>query len=278
MKTIKLTTPQHMHDDQTKTEFDASKISGISPVTGNEEERGMHFWLAGSFERKYCRESARQVRQMIDDTLNSEEMQLDAEAVGLLVRGVQSSDGAMHFIEGDGFLGVLVGDFKPEPFRGRERSRYEHIRDQLIRQGVIVPKAGGLYQVTQRGYVMGDHLAAGPPDKPFRGFLRLPSRTAGPSAPVTYNQNTYHQERSMNFNQTNNNIGDVNNAISEKGNVVQTTGASSTGDVTSAATEKGNIAQTSGTGNRVQVDQPKEGFFGLLWKKIKACWKWVSGG
>jgi hypothetical protein len=36
---------------------------------------------------------------------------------------------ALHFIEGDGFLGVVVADFKPEPFRGRARSKYEHARD-----------------------------------------------------------------------------------------------------------------------------------------------------
>ncbi len=55
----------------------------------------------------------------------------------------------------------------------------------------------------------------------------------------------------MQFNQTNNNAGDVNNAISEKGNVVQ----------------------TMGTRNKVQVDSPKESFWGTLWKKVKACWK-----
>jgi hypothetical protein len=59
----------------------------------------------------------------------------------------------------------------------------------------------------------------------------------------------------MQFNQTNNNLGDVNNAISEKGNVVQTVGA----------------------GNKVQVDHPKQSLWSMLWTKIKACWKWVAG-
>jgi hypothetical protein len=81
----------------------------------------------------------------------------------------------------------------------------------------------------------------------------------------------------MQFKQVNKNLGDVNNAISEKGNVVQTTGASSTGDVTSASSEKGNVVQTSGESNRVQVDLPKESFLRTLWKKIKACWKWITG-
>jgi hypothetical protein len=59
----------------------------------------------------------------------------------------------------------------------------------------------------------------------------------------------------MQFKQTNNNIGDVNNAISAKGNVVQTVGA----------------------GNRVQVERPKESLWSMLWAKIKACWKWLAG-
>jgi hypothetical protein len=59
----------------------------------------------------------------------------------------------------------------------------------------------------------------------------------------------------MRFNQHNHNTGDVNNAISAKGNVVQTTGS----------------------GNRVQVDHPKTGIWSWIWKKIKGCWKWFIG-
>jgi hypothetical protein len=50
------------------------------------------------------------------------------------------------------------------------------------------------------------------------------------------------------FKQTNNNIGDVNNAISQQGNVVQTTGS----------------------GNKVRVENPKKSFWGMLWEKLKA--------
>src|SRR5436305_4717885 len=107
MRTIRLTTPRHFSDTETKTVYDAAKISGIKSVVGDDDREGTHFWIAGSFERQFCVESARQLRQMIDDALNSEEVRLGAEAVGLLVRGAQSSDGAMHFIEGDGFLGVV---------------------------------------------------------------------------------------------------------------------------------------------------------------------------
>jgi YbbR domain-containing protein len=80
----------------------------------------------------------------------------------------------------------------------------------------------------------------------------------------------------MQFNQTNNHKGDVNNAISEKGNVVQTTGSASTGDVTAAASEKGNVVQTSGANYRVQVDHPKESFWSEAWKKLGAVWKWIK--
>ena len=59
----------------------------------------------------------------------------------------------------------------------------------------------------------------------------------------------------MQFNQVNKNLGDVNNAISEKGNVVQSVGP----------------------GNIVKVEPPKENFLAMLWKKIKGCWKWIIG-
>jgi len=71
-------------------------------------------------------------------------------------------------------------------------------------------------------------------------------------------------------------------AISESGNVVQTTGSAKTGNVTAAASETGNVVQTSGTGNRVQVDQPKPGFWAQAVKKLVAFFMWIksffSGG
>jgi hypothetical protein len=81
----------------------------------------------------------------------------------------------------------------------------------------------------------------------------------------------------MQFNQVNKNLGDVNNAIAEKGSVVQTTGDASTGKVTSASSETGNVVQTSGTSNKVQVDRGSKSFWGMLWKKLQACWKWFVG-
>lgn len=59
----------------------------------------------------------------------------------------------------------------------------------------------------------------------------------------------------MQFNQTNNNKGDVNNTI----------------------TESGNIIQSEGNENRIQVDRPKDNLLSTLWKKVVVCWKWVAG-
>jgi hypothetical protein len=60
----------------------------------------------------------------------------------------------------------------------------------------------------------------------------------------------------MQFNQINKNRGDVNNAVSEKGTVVQAVGNS----------------------NTVKVEQPKkEGFWITLWSKVKSAWTWVVG-
>jgi hypothetical protein len=59
----------------------------------------------------------------------------------------------------------------------------------------------------------------------------------------------------MQFNQVNKNAGDVNNAISEKGDVAQAVGARS----------------------KAQVNQPKEGFWSMLWKRVRICWKWLVG-
>jgi hypothetical protein len=43
---------------------------------------------------------------------------------------------------------------------------------------------------------------------------------------------------------------------------------------TNAVSEKGNVVQTTGTGHTVQVDKAKDGFWSMLWGKIKAAWKW----
>jgi hypothetical protein len=54
----------------------------------------------------------------------------------------------------------------------------------------------------------------------------------------------------MQFNQTNNNKGDVNNAISEGGNV----------------------AQSVGSENSLRVEITKDTFWTTLWRKVKSIW------
>lgn len=84
----------------------------------------------------------------------------------------------------------------------------------------------------------------------------------------------------MQFNQTNNNLGDVNNALSEKGNVVQHTGGhdNRTSNVSNATSEQGGIVQTAGSDNAVNVDQKKDSVWSMLWEKAKSGWKLITGG
>jgi len=58
----------------------------------------------------------------------------------------------------------------------------------------------------------------------------------------------------MQFNQTNNNAGDVNNAVSLKGNVVQTVGDA----------------------NQVKIDQPQS-LWSTILNTVKTWWKWLIG-
>ena len=59
----------------------------------------------------------------------------------------------------------------------------------------------------------------------------------------------------MEFNQINQNKGDVNTAFAEKGNVIQTVGHNAD----------------------VKVEQPKENLLSMLWEKAKLLWKWLWG-
>jgi hypothetical protein len=79
----------------------------------------------------------------------------------------------------------------------------------------------------------------------------------------------------MQFNQVNQNNGDVNNAISENGNVAQSVG--NKGEVSNAATTSGAVIQAAGDENKVKVEQEKESFWAQAWKKIKGCFKWITG-
>lgn len=59
----------------------------------------------------------------------------------------------------------------------------------------------------------------------------------------------------MQFNQTNNNDGDVNNAIAGRGNVVQAVGSE----------------------NKLQVDRPKQNILAVVWEWVKSLWKKTAG-
>jgi hypothetical protein len=88
----------------------------------------------------------------------------------------------------------------------------------------------------------------------------------------------------MQFNQVNQNRGDVNNTVVQNGNATQNVKSSV------AQTEKGTVLQTIGNdnvtagenavsthgdGNKVNVAQPKESFWDTAWKKIKGVVLWV---
>lgn len=44
-----------------------------------------------------------------------------------------------------------------------------------------------------------------------------------------------------------------------------------------AISEQGNVVQTTGTENKVVVDRPKRSLWLALWTKMTACWKWLFG-
>ena len=56
--------------------------------------------------------------------------------------------------------------------------------------------------------------------------------------------------------------------LSESGNNYKIAGTTSK----VAISEQGYVTQTEGSGNKVQVDHPKDG---ILKKIVKACWKWL---
>lgn len=78
----------------------------------------------------------------------------------------------------------------------------------------------------------------------------------------------------MQFNQTNQNKGDVNNIVVDKSTNKTTTTSSSVhnGDANSATAHSGSVAQGIGEGNTVEVKQPEEGLFRKLWGQVVKWW------
>jgi hypothetical protein len=79
----------------------------------------------------------------------------------------------------------------------------------------------------------------------------------------------------MQFNQVNQNNGDVNNAVSGNGPVVQTVGNS--GPMNNAVTGGGQAVQTAGDHGQTKVEQPKESFWKQAWAKLSGLWKMITG-
>lgn len=74
----------------------------------------------------------------------------------------------------------------------------------------------------------------------------------------------------MQFNQVNNNKGDVNNAIATNGDAVQSVGENN-------VTAKGTAVHADGDNTKVKVEQPKDGIWAAVCKKIVGFFRWVFG-
>jgi hypothetical protein len=193
MKTITLHTPMNTEDSGSPIEYEGDKITRINSAVGDESREGTYFYVLGSPERQYCIESAKKVKEMVEEAKSMEDVDLVAEAIDLLVRGAKC-DGFL-FVDGRDGLYVVV-DEKLGPFNGRPRSRYEHARDQLESLKFITLKNSGFCQIAERGYAMCDFLAANHPgDMPFRGCVKLPPVPEGkkPANAVTINQNNFNE-------------------------------------------------------------------------------------
>jgi hypothetical protein len=188
-------------------------ISHVESSVGDDKRRGTWIYIRGRSEPRYCLETANKVREMIEEARSTEEIQLDALAIGLLLKaGGKSADGWLHFAESSDGLTVTAGGVQMEPLQGRDRSKYEHAEKQISGNVLVTVESKGVYRLNERGYVMTEFLVAShhPDDQPFCGVLKLPARF-----PDTPNQ------IGVQINQWNNNPENVNNAVSEKGNVEQ---------------------------------------------------------
>ena len=219
MRTVKLHTPKTW-GDETRTEFNVEDIYHVQSHTGDDEQEGTTIYVRG-LPSQICSEPAKKVREMIEEAKRTEEIQLDVLAIGLLLNAAHKSvDGRIRFCQTSGCLVVMAGGFQTGLLQGRERSRYEQAKRQIVSFEMVDSDPGSkseeLYLLNERGYAMAEFLKAAQhaEDQPFRGCVKLPA--AIPS--------TSSQARTvigLQFNQTNNNAGNVNNAVSESGDVKQ---------------------------------------------------------
>jgi hypothetical protein len=154
---------------------------------------------------------------MIEEERSKEEIQLDALAIRLLLKAAdkaadKSVHGRLRFTESADGLAVTAGGFQMERLQGRDRSKYEHAEQQLSRYALMTEESKGNYRLHERGYQMAEFLIDNthPEDQSFSAFVKLPARPAGTTSQI-----------GVQINQWNSNAGDVNNAISEEGDVKQ---------------------------------------------------------
>jgi hypothetical protein len=188
-------------------------ISHVESLSGDDEAEGTWISLRGIAERRYCLEPAKKVREMIEEERSKEEVQLEILAIGLLLKAANElADGKLHFTETSDGLTVTAGGVATEPLQGRDRSKYEHAEKQISGYALVAAESKGIYRLNERGYQMAEFFVVNkhPEDQPFCGFVKLPARF--PDTP---------SQIGVQINQWNNNAENVNNAVSEKGNVEQ---------------------------------------------------------
>lgn len=67
MPKILLHTPMHLSDNDTTTEYEANDIIHIKSITGDDDEGGTYFWIAGVPEQQRCDESVNVLKKLIQD-------------------------------------------------------------------------------------------------------------------------------------------------------------------------------------------------------------------
>jgi hypothetical protein len=117
-------------------------ISHVESSIGDDKKRGTWIYLRGRSEPCYCLETARKIREMIEEARSKEEIQLDAVAIGLLLKAAnKSADGRLHFTATSDGLTVTAGGVRMEPLQGRDRSKYEHAERQMSWYALVLSQA-----------------------------------------------------------------------------------------------------------------------------------------
>jgi hypothetical protein len=209
MNTIRLRQPSHI-------QVHVEDITRVESAVGDDKKKGTWIYLRDDPDRRYCLETAKKVRELIEEARSREEVQLDVCAIALLLKAADdSADGRVHFTDNGDGLSVAAGGIRMAPVQGRDRSKYEHAEQQLFLLALMLRESKRTYRLNERGYQMAEFLVENkhPEDQPFSGFVKLPARPADTTSQI-----------GVQFNQWNSNAGSVNNAVSEEGDVEQSVG------------------------------------------------------